>query len=97
MTPNPQIVVSTSPDGRRMHISEYAHLVGDLERMTDLKSKAQKLHAEIKAIDQLLGGLSMTPKRFRPARLAGLLVTRNEKVKAYEKLQKEFQNIPDSK
>ncbi len=55
-----------------------------------LRKQGEKLYAEITAIDERIGGLQMTPKKFRAQKHADLLKLREEKVKEYQKLKMEF-------
>lgn len=72
---------------QKLHISEHVPATTELQQLHD---QGEQLAREIRLLNEKIGGISMTPKHLRAARLDGWQTELKEKTEAYYRTKKEF-------
>jgi len=72
---------------QKLHISEYVESTSELR---ELHERGEQLAKEIRVLNEKVGGIIMTPKHLRAARLEAWEAEVKEKTEEYHKTKKEF-------
>ena len=72
---------------RTLHITEYVDATPELQQLHD---QGEQLASEIRLLNEKIGGICMTPKHLRAARLEAWEAEVKAKTKEYHQTKKEF-------